>query len=153
VSFRNKAALLGLKLKVSAVAVSRVLIKPHYFAGMIIFVLLAANLVIWSLNFELAQFIIIDSGLPVADKLRFFSTSVRDIFTTYESNQALGIAVFSVLFGINMSMLVFVLNNIGLKKMAKQSGASGAGLVFAVISGGCVACGASLLPPLPFHSV
>ena len=147
-SFITRLSIVKLKLKVSAVAVGRVLIVPKYFAGMLIFIFLAANLVIWSLNFELAQYIIMDSGLALADKLRFFSTSVRDIFTTYESNQALGIAIFSVLFGINMSLLIYVLSNIGIKKMAKQSSASGAGLAFAVISGGCVACGASLLAPI-----
>jgi hypothetical protein len=122
--------------------------KPQYLAGAIIASFLAINLVIWSLNLELAQYILTEPSISLADKLQFFSSSVRDIFTTYESNQALGMAIFSVLFGINIALLIYVLRNIGLKKMAKQSGASGAGLVFAVLAGGCVACGTSLLAPI-----
>ncbi len=145
---KNKIELFLIKSRVSATGIGRVLIKPHYFLGTIIFIFLAANTIIWSLNFELARFIITEPALTVADKLNFFSSSLRDIFTTYESNQALGIALFSVLFGINISVLIYVLKNIGLKKIAKQSGASGAGLIVAILAGGCVACGTSLLAPI-----
>jgi hypothetical protein len=145
---KQRLAIFRLKLKVSLLASLKVFMKPHYLLGAVIAMFLVANLIIWSLNLELAQYIISEPSLSIASKLEFFSSSIRDIFTTYESNQALGIAVFSVMFGINIALLVFVLRNIGLKKMAKQSGASGTGLVFAVLSGGCVACGTSLLAPL-----
>lgn len=143
-----KLQLFLLKAKVALIGIGKVLIKPHYLLATIIFIFLAANLIIWSLNFELATFIIREPSLSLADKLEFFSSSVRDIFTTYESNQAFGIAIFSILFGINISVLIYVLSHIGLKKIAKQSGASGAGLIFAILAGGCVACGTSLLAPI-----
>lgn len=145
---KEKLAWLQLRGTVSLKGIFHVFKKPHYLAGALIATFLAINLVIWSLNLELAQYIITEPSISLADKLRFFSSSVRDIFTTYESNQALGMAIFSVLFGINIALLIYVLCNVGLKKMAKQSGASGVGLVFAVLAGGCVACGASLLAPI-----
>ncbi len=145
---KQNLQILLLKLKVSTIAMLRVMRHPKYFAISIIVIFISANLIIWSLNLELAQYILREQSLNIADKLYFFSSSVRDIFTTYESTQALGIAIFSVLFGINIALFSYVLSNIGLKDMAKKSGTSGAGLVFAVISGGCVACGTSLLTPI-----
>ena len=145
---KNKLSMLSLKITVSARGFFYVFKRPQYIAGAVIGMFIAANLVIWSLNLELAQYVITEPSISVADKLQFFSSSVRDIFTTYDRNQALGIAIFSVLFGINLAMLTYVLTTIGVKRMAKQSGASGAGLVFAVLAGGCVACGTSLLAPI-----
>lgn len=142
------AASLGLRLKVSAKGFLYVFKRPQYVGGAIIGTFIAANLVIWSLNLELAQYVITEASIPISEKLNFFSSSVRDIFTTYESAQAFGIALFSVLFGINIAMLVYVLINSGLRKAAKKSGASGAGLVVAVVAGGCIACGTSLLAPI-----
>ena len=65
---------------------------------------------------------------------------------TFDSVQALGIVIFSSLFGLNLALLVYVLRNQGFKNIPKKS--SFGGTVFAVLAGGCVACGTSILAPL-----
>ncbi len=75
-----------------------------------------------------------------------FWGTYKDIFTTYEGPQALGIVIFSILFGINLAILVYALKRQGLKNIPKKSGFGG--MILAIVSGGCVACGTSLLAPL-----
>lgn len=135
-----------LRSKVALKGVGYVLKKPQYLAGVIIGAFLSASLVIWSLNLELAKFILFEAPISLADKLQFFSESIRSVFTTYGDIQGLGIMLFAVLFGINTAMLIFVLKHQGFKSIPKKSGLGGT--IAAVISGGCVACGTSLLAPL-----
>ncbi len=143
---KNKLGLISLRSKVALIGVLYVLKRPSYIGGMIIGIFASSSLVIWSLNLELVGYILFEAPITLADKLQFFGSTYRDIFTTYESNQALGIVIFSVLFGINIAMLVFVLKNQGFKDIPKKSGFGGT--IFAVLSGGCVACGTSLLAPI-----
>jgi len=51
-----------------------------------------------------------------------------------------------VLFGINLALLVFVLRNRGFKLIPKKSGLGG--FAFAIIGGGCIARGTSIIAPL-----
>ena len=136
-----------LRSRVALKGVLHVMRKPQYIAGAIIGAFLSASLVIWSLNLELARYIIFEAPISLADKLQFFSDSIRDIFITYSDMQALGITLFAVLFGINMAMLIYVLKHRGFSKIPKKSGFGGT--LFAVLSGGCVACGTCLLYTSP----
>lgn len=143
---KNRLDMVVLRSRAALKGMIHVLKQPKYIAGAIIGAFLSSSLVIWSLNLDLVKYIIFEAPITLADKLRFFGTTYNDIFTTYESNQALGILIFAVLFGINISMLIFVLKNKGFKEIPKKSGFGGT--VFAVLSGGCVACGTSLLAPI-----
>ncbi len=136
------------KAKVAALNIGRVLLRPTYFALFIIATFVVSSFILWSLNLELVSYIVFEAPIALADKMRFFSETYRDIFVTYDNAQALGIVVFSLLFGINSAVFVYVLRLRSFKDMKKQSSASGAGFIAAVISGGCVACGTSLLAPL-----
>lgn len=144
----GRVGLILLKFRVSFLNILKVLIKPLYLALFIIFTFIVATFIIWSLNLELLGYILFDAPISFADKLQFFSEGYLDIFTTFDNAHALGILVFSVLFGVNTSVFIYVLRRKSFAELKKHSGASGAGFAAAVISGGCAACGTSLLAPI-----
>ena len=135
-----------LKLKISFSSVLEVLLKWQYFIIALVGYLVAEAMVLWSLNVDLVKYILFDSGVSISTKFEFFFSVYRDIFTNYESAQALVIIFFSLLFGINTALVVFVLKNQDYRSIPKKSGFGG--LIFAVIGGGCLACGTSILYPL-----
>ncbi len=143
---KKRLDLVWLRSKVAFSGLVYVIKKPQYIAGSIIGAFLSSSLILWSLNLDLVKYIVFEAPISLAEKLRFFGTTYRDIFTTYESAQALGILVFSVLFGLNIALIVYVLKNQGFKDIPKKSGFGGT--IFAILSGGCVACGTSLLAPI-----
>lgn len=137
---------ISVRLKNSAHGIIKVLKRPHYIllAGLVAF--LASGLVIWSLNFELVRYIIIDAPISVFEKIRFFWDVQTGIYSAYENMQASGIILFGLLFGLNTALLVYTIRSGSIKKIPKKSG--GASVVFAALGGGCVACGTSILAPL-----
>lgn len=136
------------RIKVDATyrAVRAVLLKPVYLFISVVFGLSIAGFIIWSLNFDLILNILFESGLTIVEKLRFFSYGYQSLFSDIGNIHSLGIIIFSILFGTNVSMLIFVIRRQGLSAVPKKSGSSA--LLFAILSGGCVACGTSLLAPL-----
>jgi len=108
--------------------------------------ILASAFVLWSFNLEFLWYILFSSPLTVSDKFIFFFDIFRSLFTTYSTIQSYGIVLFSVLFGINAALLLFVLKRRGFSYLPKKSSAGG--FLFAIIGGGCIACGTSILAPL-----
>ena len=120
--------------------------KPLYILLSLLGVLFASTILLWSLNLDLVAYILFDAPISIGEKTNFFYSVYRDMFTVYPSIHAVGIVVFSVLFGINFSLLLFVVRNQGLKNIPKKSGLGGT--MFAVFASGCVACGTSLFSPI-----
>lgn len=144
----NKLRVFLFKARVSIEHIFMVLKQPVYFAIAVLVSVLASSLIIWSLNLELVSYILIDAPITIVSKLQFFIETYKDIFITYSSVNATGILVLSVLFGSNTAMLIYVLRNHNeRKKTLRASRASNAGLLAAIISGGCIVCGTSLLAP------
>lgn len=135
-----------LQLKITASSVLHVLKHPSYIALSLISTIMMGGLIIWSLNLELLRYIFFESPLTLWEKIDFYFAGYRGLFSTLDSMLSLGIIVFTVLFGINLALMVFVIKRQGLKAVPKKSG--GGAFIFAVLGGGCVACGTSLLAPL-----
>ncbi len=135
-----------LRLRAATDGLIFVVSKPLYVFIAVFGVLLASSIILWSLNLELVGYILFEAPIGFADKINFFAGTYRDIFITYNSLHALGITVFSLLFGINIMLLLFVIINKRFSSVPKKSGFGGT--ILAVIAGGCVACGTSLLSPL-----
>jgi len=134
------------KVRVILKSILTLLSKPTYIVLMVISMISMAGLIIWSLNLELIAYIIFDTPLTIFEKLEFFAYGYQSLFTSYDSFLSLGIIIFSFLFGINIGMLAYVIRRQGLKSIPKKSG--GSGFMFAILGGGCVACGTSLLAPV-----
>lgn len=138
--------LLSIKIKISLKTVLNVLSKWQYLLIFLFGWLVAEAIMLWSLNLELVRFVLFDSGVDITTKAEFFFGVYRDIFLNYGSLQGSSILLFSALFGINLAMLVFVLRNRNKESIPKKAGA--AGTLFAILGGGCLACGTSLLYPI-----
>ncbi len=135
-----------LKLKIVKNALIKVFSKPKYIALALISNFFMMGIIIWSLNLELLGYIIFQAPIGVFDKVEFFLYGYQSLFTTYDNILSLGIIVFTFLFGVNIAMLTYVVRRIGFKEVPKKSG--GGAFIFAILGGGCVACGTSLLAPL-----
>lgn len=135
-----------LKARITLNAMFTVLKKPRYIVIMNLAILFMAGAIVWSLNLDLLRYILLEAPLSSYDKLSFFSYTYESLFTTFDSAQSLGIVVFSLLFGINASLFVYVIRRRGFKAVPKKS--SGTAFTLAILGGGCVACGTSLIAPL-----
>lgn len=120
--------------------------KPLYalLAAAVAFVTL--GLILWSLNLGLVKYILFEAPLGIMQKADFILSIYGGFLSSYESLQVVVLSVFSVLFGINAALLVYVIRQGN--KRAALSGSSAGGLVAAIVSGGCIACGTSLLAPI-----
>ena len=101
---------------------------------------------VWALNIELISYVITEIDLPAIEKLRFFWDIQTGIYRAFDTMQFLGIIVFGQLFGINVMLGLYAIKNKALSTIPRKSGVFG--LMFAFLSGGCIACGTSLLAPL-----
>ena len=135
-----------LKVRMTLSAVKHVLREPKYFVLAFVSVFIMSGLIIWSLNLDLLRYILFEAPLSFVEKLEFFSYTYESLYTTFDSVHAVGISVLSVLFGVNVAMLVYMLRRQGFASVPKKSG-SGA-FALAMIGGGCVACGTSIITPL-----
>lgn len=136
----------SLKVLITVNAVKHVLRIPKYFVFAFVSVFVMSGLIVWSLNLGLLRYILFEAPLSFAEKLEFFSYTYETLYTTFSSVQAMGITILSVLFGINAAMLVYIIRRQGLASVPKKSG-SGA-FALAILGGGCVACGTSIIAPL-----
>lgn len=118
----------------------------RYILLALVFSFFITGFLVWSLNLDLLRFTIIESGFALSDKLRILWDVQTGIYTAYSNMQATGIILFGLLFGINFALIVKAMRSNSLKKIPKKSGS--VSLILAVISGGCVACGTSILAPL-----
>lgn len=137
---------LNTKLHIIKDALLLIIKKPTYLAIWLVTAFLMAGLVIWSLNLELVLYIFFETPLSFLDKIGFFLEGYRSLFSNLNSLLSVSIVVFATLFGLNIALLVFVLRHIGFSAIPKKSG--GGAFVFAILGGGCIACGTSLLTPI-----
>lgn len=135
-----------LKLKISLRSALWVFRYPTYILIAFIGAFLVSGLIVWSLNLSLVKYIIFEAPLNFLQKIDFFSDAFRGIYSTYNSIQGTGIILFSILFGINLALLVYVLRNRGFESIPKKSGIGG--FAAAIIGGGCIACGTSIIAPI-----
>lgn len=134
------------KFKNSIAGIVNTFKNPIYIIGAIIFSFLITGLIIWSINLDLLRFTLFESGFDLSTKIEILWDVQTGIYSAYNSIQATGIILFGLLFGINFALIVKVVRSGAFKKIPKKSG--GTGLFFAILSGGCVACGTSILTPI-----
>ena len=137
---------LELRLKVGLKGVGHVMTRPPYLFLAILVSIFSLGILLWSLNIDLLGYIFFEAPLNIIEKIDFIFDVYGSILTNYESFQAIVMVLFSLLFGINIAVLVYVMR--GGQKEAIKSKSSVGGLSLAVIGGGCIACGTSIITPL-----
>lgn len=140
------ASLAVLKGKTSLINILKVLKKPKYLIAGILAGLFILGVILWSLNFDLLKFIIIDSSLPLTEKFSFFTSVYKGIFVSAGRLPALTMIIFAILFAINTACVLFVIRNRDKESALHKSTVAGLGL--AIVGGGCIACGTSILAPI-----
>ena len=141
-----KTSLAFSKIKISLKNILKILMKPLYFLLAIGVGLIILGVILWSLNLDLLSYVFIESGLPFSEKVSFFISVYKGIFVSSGQLPAVTMILLSILFGINISSMIFVIKN--RKHQKKEYGSTATGLSLAIIGGGCVACGTSVLTPL-----
>lgn len=142
----SKQKLQLLKLKINLGSVLKIFQRPAYIVIALITTLIASGAILWSLNLDLLRYIIFEAPISAFAKVGFFFDVYKDVYTDFSSAQSTLVVIFSILFGINLALLVFVLKHRGFQSIPKKSGIGGFAL--AIIGGGCIACGTSLIAPL-----
>lgn len=140
------ASLGWLKIQTAAKNIGKVLLMPAYATTAVVGMFVVMGVILWSLNFDVLRFVLFESGISAYDKFTFFISVYKGIFSAFGNLQALSIIIFSVLFGINIAALSFVLFRQRSRKAL--TGSSVAGLGAAILGGGCIACGTSILTPV-----
>lgn len=135
-----------IKLKIGLGCAIKVFRRPAYIALALLAALAASGSILWSLNLNLLRYIVLEAPISAAAKVVFFFDVYKDVYTDFSSVQNTMVVIFSVLFGMNLALLIFVLKHRGLQSIPKKSGIGGFAL--AIIGGGCIACGTSLIAPL-----
>ncbi len=105
-----------------------------------------SGFVIWALNFNLLEYVLTEAPISAAEKARLLWDVQTGIYTKYSSPQATGIILFGQFFGVNAALIIYAIRKGLFRKIPKKSGT--AGFIVAVLSGGCIACGTSILAPL-----
>ncbi len=134
-----------LTVRVAAGGIGHVLRKPGYVALAFATGFLAAGAIIWALNYRVLLYVLFDAPFSIGTKLKFFVDGYGALLTTFGVMQAVSIVVFAFLFGVNVSLLVYVVRRRSMTAV-RHSGA--VGLLLGIVGGGCAACGTSLLVPL-----
>lgn len=137
---------LKLRLRVAMKGLFVVLKQPVYLIIAAAITSFTLGIVLWSLNLDLLRYILFEAPLGLFDKFDFVIEIYGGILTNYGSFQAMIMVLFSVLFGINAAMLLFVVKS-G-HRDAVRSKSSVGGLFAAIIGGGCIACGTSIITPI-----
>ncbi|MCA9327038.1 hypothetical protein KDA14_00755 [Candidatus Saccharibacteria bacterium] len=137
---------LGLKIRTSAQNVFAVLTKPAYGLLTVAMMLLLVSVIVWSLNYQLVTYVLLELPISVAQKIQFFAYGYQSLFTSFDILLSVSVIIISVLFGINIAVLVYAV-----RRRSASVGSAGTGGVAAllgILSSGCAACGTSLLGPL-----
>jgi hypothetical protein len=135
-----------LKTVIVKKALSEVLRQPTYILLAILAFIVMMGIILWSLNYDLIFYIFFQSPLDLFGKIEFFFYGYQNLFSTLDSLLSFSIVLFSILFGLNISLLIYVIKNHGFKNIPKKSG--GSAFFVAILGGGCIACGTSLLAPI-----
>ena len=104
------------------------------------------GILLWLFNLALLGYVLFQAPFSVGEKFGFIFGVYTSVFTNFEAPEAVALFLFSVLFGINLSMLIFIFYARG--KVVKESKKTGLSLMLAIIASGCAACGTSILTPL-----
>ncbi len=137
---------LKVKLALAAKNTLAVVTRPLNIVIIILGALLLSTIVIWSLNYQLAGYILFDAPLSLAQKIRFFSYGYESLFTSFDNLLSVSVVILAVLFGINLVMFIEATRRRTARLAA--TGTSGVAALLGILSSGCAACGTSLLTPL-----
>jgi len=142
----KRESLLSSKIKLSLTSSIKVFKKPSYALLAIFGSLLTVAVVLWAFNLDVLSYLIFKAPIGPGEKLGLFADIYKDIYTNFSEFHEVVTVAFTLLFGVNIALMTFIIKNKGFRSIPKKSGLGG--LVLAIVGGGCMACGTSLIAPL-----
>lgn len=139
-------SLLALKAKTSLRSVFRVLGTPSYALLATAIALVVMWLFLWLFNLDLLFSVLGSPNLDWGEKVSFALAGFQSVFTNFDAPQAITLGIFSILSGINLSVLIYVLRHGHIT--AAAGGSNFVAATAALIGSGCAVCGGSILGPL-----
>lgn len=123
--------------------VFHVLTKPGYFILSFCFALLFLLIVILTSNLSLIYGVVSGTALTIGQKMVYVASLLTTFKTHYSTSWQILIIVTALLFGINLSLLIYFLKQ--RSKIYKSAGLSLFGMMSALVGTGCAACGSVIL--------
>ncbi len=119
----------------------KVFSQIKYIATAVIIAVVIFVLAVWLSNVSLVIDIVFNSSVPITDKIGFMFSFVGSIQTNFTAISASYTIIIAVLFGINISLLVYYIRSRQTKSLASGTTLSVGGLVSGVFGIGCATCG------------
>lgn len=132
-------------------AVGRLLyFKPHYLLLAVVVSVVFYEIIFWLMNLGLAHYLLTTPFLTVMDKLELIVRSYTGIVTPPFSRLAMTLFVVSLLQGVAVAGIVYVIRAQKQrdKTIVKQMSGAGIAGILSALGLGCAACGTSLLMPV-----
>jgi hypothetical protein len=136
---------LSLKIKNSAQGVVWVLKRPAYLLFALVSGFIFSGLISLVLKIDILRLFLFELPLPVLERVDVVWDLFTDVYVSYSFREAFGIILISLLFGIVLSLVLYSIRHRETERVGGTS--SGIGVAMGAISGGCAACGTSLLAP------
>ncbi len=122
----------------------RILKHPVYFFIFLGSSVITSMVLIWFFNLELIIHIINSSVLDVTATIGFFFESIGVVYAgLFDSVRNFLFVAFSLIFGLNVSVLIYTHRKIAARPLLRKSS-----FITALLGAGCVACGGSILAPV-----
>lgn len=134
------------KLRVAARNLGGIFSSPVNIILALIFAGIMLSIIVWWVNIDLVLYVVFDAPISFGAKVQFMAYVYQSLFTSFSGPLAVSVLVLSVLFGANTLLLIRAIQRRSANAKAMQ--ASGTAAVLGLLSGGCAACGTSLVAPL-----
>jgi len=144
---KDKINLIRLKTKISLLAVIRTYKNYWYIVLSVLIAVLFFEFLYWFLNYKLFWFLLTSGSLDVIEKFNLIFGSSLNYFSGKSVIQSLAVVLLSVLQGVVIAQIIFILRN---QKTIDGKAFSGSLIASAValFSVGCVSCGTSIVTPI-----
>lgn len=125
-----------------------ILVKPKYVLLTITVSIIVFTAAVWLPNLGLIYVVIQKATVP--ELMSFLWSLYGGIGTNFSFISALYTTVIAILFGVNMSLLVYYIRRVkkGFGNAGSVSAVGAGGLVSGIFGIGCAACGTFILTPL-----
>lgn len=126
-------------------AIKNILLRPTYIAIAVAMAFMAFALVIWLPNLAFISSVFGNANVSWGDKIIFLFSLLGSIATNFTLLSAFGTVLIALLFGVQISFIVYLLWSRSLALAGKSATASGAGMGIGLLGIGCSACGSLVL--------
>lgn len=125
--------------------IKNILLRPAYIAISLGVAFTAFALVIWLPNVALISSVFENMNISWGDKITFLFTLLGSIATNFTVLSAFGTTTIALLFGVQISLTVYLVRSRLLAIAGKSTTASAAGVGIGLLGIGCSACGSIIL--------